>query len=327
MPAPSSALRTRPDLSGSLREFDVMAEAMAHAGTRVFPVFEVAESAGTFGRIPLKELLKNVDTNRQARGVYNRLNFEFAEDNYTTKEQGLEGVVDENQARVYRNYFDFEMGIADLVQSRVLENLEKAIAAAVFDNATWTGASLTTAVTNEWDDYSAATPLTDIEAAVNKVYDGCGLWPNALVVNRRVFRNLRNCDQVIERIQSAGAGSPTKPTDITADMLARVFDLSQVIVCGTTKNGAAEGATASPTQIWSSEYAMVCRVAETQQIEEPCIGRVLHWGGDGSAIQGVVERYRSDEARGDVIRVRHQYGLKRLYTECGHLLSNVTTIA
>lgn len=324
MPAPTSAVRTRPDIAGSLTEFDVMAEAMKHVGARVLKVFEAAESAGNFGRIPLEELLKNVETNRQARGNYNRLDFQFEDDTYSTKEQGLEGVVDENRAKVYRNYFNYEVAVASLVQSRLLENFEKAVAAAVFDTAAWTGSALTTAISTEWSTVATATPITDVEGAVGKVYDGTGLWPNALIINRKVFRNLRRCDQVIDAITASGAGQPAKASDVTAEMLARVFDLDYVIVAGTTKNGAGEGLTPSPAQIWSSEYAMVARIATTDQIEEPCIGRVFHWDGDGSQMQGTVERYHSDEARADVIRVRHQYGLKRLLLAAGHLLSNIT---
>jgi hypothetical protein len=229
---------------------------------------------------------------------------------------------------MYAEYFDAEQVSTMRAFSSVLRNAEQRVADAVFNATTWTGSGLTTVVTNEWDSNHTANavPITDVEAAVNKVYDASGLWPNALIINRKVFRNLRNLDQIIDRIESAGAGSPSKPSDITEQMLAAVFDLDYVIVAGTSKNGAKEGQAAAPTQIWSSEYAMVCRIATGNDMREACIGRTFHWSADGSSVGGTVESYRDETVRGNVIRVRHDVDEVILYPQAGHLLSNVTTI-
>lgn len=196
----------------------------------------------------------------------------------------------------------------------------------MFNSTTWNGASLTTGITHEWDDATNAVPITDVEAAVNKIYDNSGLWANALIINRKVFRNLRNCDSVIDRINSAGAGNPSKARDVTVEMLKAVFDLDYIFVAGSSKNSAAEGQTASPAQIWSDEYAMVCRVATTNDMQEPCIGRTFHWSEDGSQIGGAIEEYEDPRVRGRIVRVRHETDEVIMYPQAGHLLSNVTTI-
>jgi hypothetical protein len=210
--------------------------------------------------------------------------------------------------------------------SAVLRNAEKRVADAVFNATTWNGASLTTSITHEWDDAVNAVPITDVEAAVQKIYDGSGLWANALVINKKVFRNLRNSEQIIERINSAGAGNPTKAADVTVEMLKAVFDLEHILVAGASRNSAKEGQSATPAQIWSDEYAMVCRISRSNDMRDPCIGRTFHWSADGSSIGGTIETYRDETVRGDVVRVRHQVGETILYPEAGHLLSNVTTI-
>jgi hypothetical protein len=70
---------------------------------------------------------------------------------------------------------------------------------------------------------------------------------------------------------------------------------------------------------------MVCRIATSNDLQDPCVGRTLHWAADGSTIGGTVESYREESKRGDVIRVRHDVDEVVLYTEMGHLLSNITT--
>ena len=326
MPSPSSSLATlRPDLAESFMEFDLEADAAGMVAAEVFPVVEVASQAGNFGKIPLEQLLQQRDTVRAPGSGYSRGNFTFEPAVYACVENGAEEPVDDRQAQMYADYFDAELIASQRAYAAVLRNAEQRVADAVFNTTTFTGSSLTTAVTNEWDDAPNATPIDDVEAAIQAIYDGSGLWGNALIVNRKVFRNLRNCDQVIDRINSAGAGNASKPSDVTAAMLAQVFDLEKIIVAGTSKNGANEGQTASPAQIWSGEYAMVAKVATTNDFREPCIGRTFHWGVDGSSIGGTIETYRDEAVRSDVVRVRHDVDEVMLYPQAGHLLSNITT--
>jgi hypothetical protein len=327
MPFPTKTLETlRPDIAGSLTEFDLELNQRGFIGYRVFPVLEVGLAADTFGKITIESLLQTKETRRAPGANYNRGDFQFTNDSYATEEHGFEIPVDEKQARLYRNFFDAEMVAAAKARHIVLLNAEQRVVDLLTDTSVYTGAARTTAITNEWDDYTNATPIADVEGAVRKVWDATGIWPNALVINRKEFRNLRNCDEIIERIQSAGAGNATKPTDITPEMLALVFDLDYVIVQNSAKNSAKEGAAASIAPVWPDEYASVCRVATTNDIQEPCIGRTFHWAADGSEVGGLVETYYEQRPRAQIVRVRHDVDEKILYTELAHLLSNVTTI-
>jgi len=325
MASPTTALTTlRPDLASFL-EYDLESDRNGYVASRVFPVIDVASQAGVYGIIPVEELLEQRNTKRAPGSGYARGNFNFTTATYACEEHGAEEPVDDRQAKMYREYFDYELVATKRAFSSVLRNAEQRVADAVFNATTWNGASLTTGITNEWDDVSAAVPITDVDLAVKKVYDNSGLWANALIVNQKVFRNLRRCAQIIDAIESSGAGDASKQSDITADMLARVFDLDYVIVAGASRNNAKEGQNASPVQIWSDEYAMVCRIATSSDMAEPCIGRTFHWSEDGSSIGGTVEVYRDEIVRGNIVRVRHDADEVVLYPQAGHLLSNITT--
>lgn len=330
MSSPSSTLVTlRPDLGASLEEFDLEMDRMGFIAHRVLPVLEVVQQSDTFGKIPLEALLQDPDNiDRNSKSGYARGDYEFEDDNYVTKERGFEVPVDERDERIYRNYFDAEAIAAGLARDVVLRQAEKRAAALLFNPVTWTGSALTTGINNEWDlnHVSDAQPTIDVEAAVNKVYDGTGLWPNALIINRKVFRNLRLLDDIIEKLHSQGAGKSIEAGNITVEHLSQVFDLPYIIVAGSSKNTANEGQSATPSQIWSSEYAMVARIAETDSIKEPCLGRTFHWAADGSQIGATMEDYEEPQARGHVIRARHEVQEKVLMVQCGHLLSNVTTL-
>ena len=109
MPSPTSALSTqRPDLAASLEEFDLMMDAEGFIGHRALPVTPVASQAGSFGKIPIEQLLQNRETSRAAGSGYNRGNWEFEPATYATEEHGLEEPVDDREAAMYANYFDAE---------------------------------------------------------------------------------------------------------------------------------------------------------------------------------------------------------------------------
>ena len=322
MPSPSSSLATlRPDLAGSFMEFDLYANQQGFISSQVIPAMTPQKQAGKFGKIPVEQLLKERDTSRAPGSGYSRGSFTFLPDSYATEEHGAEEPVDDRESTMYADYFDSEQIAAMRARHAVMINAEKRVAAAVFNATTWT--SYTTGITEEWDDPSNAVPLTDVEAAVQAVWGQCGIWPNALIINRKVFRNLRNVDQIIDRVKYQGF-MDVRAGNIPVAAIAQAFDLQHLIVAGSARDSANEGQDTSIGPVWSDEYAMVCRIAETGDIREPCIGRIFHWAEDGSQLMGTMESYRDETVRADIIRCRHDVDEKVLFVEAGHLLSNIT---
>lgn len=319
MPSPSVALETlRPDLAQAFQQFDLEMDQRGFIATRVLPIMEVAKASGFYGVIPAAQILANRDTLRAPGAGYARGEFKFTKDTYVCDEHGAEEPIDRREAEMYREFFDAELVSAARAFDAVLRNAEKRVAAAIFNATTWTP----TAITNEWDDLANATPITDILTAKNAMWAASGIWPNALIINRLVFNNLREVASIVDRLKYSGIDDPK---NITAQMLAQLFDLEELIVAGSAKNTAAEGQTLAVAPIWSNEYAMLCRVARTNDMREVCIGRTMHWAEDGSMAGGTVETYYEPQTRGDVVRVRHDVDEKVTYALAGHLLSNITT--
>ncbi len=324
MGSPNKVLATyRPDLAGGLEQFDLVMDRNGFIGYQVLPVLEAGEAGGVFGKITLEQLLQNRDTRRAPASGYSRGNWQFTDENYATREYGAEEPIDDNESRVYRNYFDMEQVATARAYDATLRAAEIRCASTLFDTAVWNGAALSTALATPWSDVANATPIDNVEAAVLKVWEASGVWPNALVITRHVFRKLRHNAQIRDRIASSGAGESTKTRRVTVQQLCEVFDLDYIFVAGSAKNAANEGQPRSLQTIWDKSKAMVCRVATTDDLREPCIGRTFHWDGDDSEIGGYVETYRDETVRGDVVRVRHQVHEKVLYKEMGHLLTNV----
>lgn len=323
MPSATSTTQPRGDLGLAVEEFDMSAEGRKFIADRVYTPIPVAMQAGYFGRVTLKQLMKEGNVKRVSQGDYNRITYEIEDDSYATKEYGLEGPLDERFSNMYPHY-RLEQITVGMLRRNIKIAAEKRVANAVF-NATTYSAQKTT-ITHEWDDAANAVPINDILTAKQAIRLRSGQDANTLIINQAVFENLRNCDQIVDRIAGQGAGAPTTPTDITAEWLARCFDIERVLVAGAMYDSANEGQALSGAYVWSSEYAMLCKVDTSDNFMIPCIGRTLVWDQDGAGYEGVVETYEENRSRGMIYRVRHDVVEKDLVNEVCQLFDNVTTI-
>ncbi len=325
---PSTAI-TRMELSATSSEFNLAMNRKRFIGPLVLRPRIVGLQAADVGKIPIEALLQTLPDDRAPGAAYKRGGFEFTKFNYSTDEHGREEPLDDHQVAIYRDILDAEEICTQRAIDMVCRNYEIDAAAAVYDVAVWTGATLTTTVSHEWDDATNAKPIDDIEKARRKVRTTSGLEANALVCNRDQAWNLANTAQVVDRLKYSGKDDPKD----LRPALMELLDLDYILVAGGLKNTAQEGQDVSAGGIWSDEYAMVCRVAETDDPQESCIGRTFMWDGDGPGAPGtdeelalIVEEYREEKVRGSVIRARNNRDIVIMYPGAGHLLSNVTTI-
>ena len=322
----TSTAVTRSDLAALVQSVDLMSERNGFIGTKVLRVLDVAAQADQFARVMPGDLLNIPDTNRNSDGSYKRGEMKFEDDFYSTRDRGFEEKVDERDKKIYGTWFDAEALATERAAWVVMASQEKRVAEFMYNTDVYTGASLTTAIVNEWDDYAAAEPIDDVNAAAEKVWQATGVWPNAITLNELQFKALKRCNQILEALQALGAGVQALQGNVTEAMIAEALNLKYVLVAKGTKNAANPGQQFSAGQIWSSEYASVCRIAETDNIKEPCVGRTFHWTGDGSVAEGLVETYREENKRGDFVRVRHEVQEKGIIIQAAHLLSNVMTL-
>lgn len=324
MPSPTSAIN-RFELGSTFEEFDLRMNMLGFIAHQVFRPRVVAKNAGDFGKVPLKQLLSSKSTKRSPGSGYARDTWEFDKAPFAIEEFGKEEPLDDSQLEMYGDIVDAERISADRAEEAVLNEYERDVASTVFNTTTWTGAALTTNIATPWSTYSTATPINNVAAACEKVA-ASGVEPNAIVMNRAELRNLMLCDQIRDSVKYTEIPSAEK----IRSALSGLFDLKHIIVAGGFKNIANEGQDASISRIWGNDSAMVCRVAETDDPKEVCIGRTFIWDGDGPAAPGdggrlavIMEEYREEKIRGTVLRARNNRDIVTMYVQAGHLLTNI----
>ena len=322
----------RPDLGQVVMEY-VEGPTMGFIGLEVMPVFETSKQASTYPVIPKEALLSISDVSRAPRGTYNRDDWVYETGKYATVEKGTEEPIDDGERALFGQVAP---GLTDLIATqrawkKILRAQEKRIADKVFNSTNFTAH----AVANEWDDAANATPIEDVNDGIISLRQQCGMLPDALIIAYSTFRRLKECDQIVDRLKYTFPGIDVNR--MTSEQLAAVFDVPRVLIGGEVYNANGKGLDASIMDIWDDEYAALVKISGGLDIREPGVGRTFLWTED-SPENPIVESYREENRRSDIIRVRHHVDecLMRSYKEdnsvdsdiaaaCMYLMSNITT--
>ena len=331
-PTSDTALQ-RPELSALVTEYmESQSAMMGFIGTKVMPLTPVATQTGVYPVLPKEVMMKIQDTKRAMRGKYPSSDWQFEEGFYSTSENGWEEQIDDRERRLYASKFDSDAIATQRAVGVILRGQEKRIADMVFNASNFTAHG----ITHEWDDAANAVPITDVSTGKNAIRSACGMLPNTLIISYSTYENLKVCKQIRDLLQYTFPGIDIGK--LQPNQLAQIFDIPQVLVGGAVYDSGKKGQSATVTDIWFNEYAMLTIVSNSSNISEPCLGRTFMWTADAGS-NTVVESYRNEEKRSDIIRVRHDTGesliasrdsslaiKSNISAACSYLFSNVTTI-
>lgn len=314
----------RPELGASLQQFDVVAALGGMVGLQILKPKSVPVQNGYIGLRTLEELMKDdVVTDRAPGAEYGRSGQRVTNFSFATKEYGHEEVVDDRESKLYQSYLEADIAAAQRIQGILMRRLEKEICDLLTDtSSTFTGA-LTDASAAVWTTDSTDI-IQEVEEAMLDFRTNSGLLPNVMVVGYDRYRAMMRNTDIVDRLKYWGGNDPNVGAMLAnTDLLAKAVGIDKIVVAGMVRNSAIEGQSRSLAQIWDGTKVGFYRVAMTDDIKEPCVGRTFVWTEDGANPDGsvVFESYRSEERRGRVIRGRHESQAKIAYDKLGFVLT------
>lgn len=289
----------RPDLGVAVMEY-FESPAMGYIGLQVMPIFEVADMSSTYPVIPKEVMLKIQDVNRAPRGKYNRGDWEYEAGKYSTSEKGWEEPIDDAE----RRHLDRRApGLADRVATQralgmIMRSQEKRVADKLFNAVRFTPH----AVGTEWNTAASAKPIADTKDAISTFRTQCGMLPDALVMSWTTRQDLTNCAEVVDRLKYTFPG--IEIANMTDAQLAQCLGVPRILVGGAIYDSAKRNKAATISDIWNYEYTALVKISSGDDISMPGFGRTFLWTED-SPDNAIVESYRDDSRRSDIIRVRH----------------------
>lgn len=165
--------------------------------------------------------------------------------------------------------------------------------------------------TSQWSDFSNSDPIKDIRTGKQTVHSAIHQNPNTLIMGRQVWDKLIDHPAFLERVKYSQLGV------MTADLMARIFEVDRILVGAAGKNTATEGQTDSMSYIWGKD-AVLAYIAPRIQPKMITLGLTYQWQ------QMEVKRLRGtdeEDREGTYIRVGgFYYNEKIVAASAGYLI-------
>ena len=307
----------RPDIADSLIEYarDSRGQFM---GSEIFPVYRTSEKTGDFHKIEVGQATQATGSLVRAPGAtYDRIQHVTTSDNYACVEYGIEEAIDDSDRRRLQNYFNCELEAGILCMRHLLLKYEVRVAEIAFDASTFSG--YTGGVSTEWNNSGAPnndiadTKLT-IKQNLGGVIDPGSEW--CLAISETVRQNIVQNSNVQSLLRGGTGANEDKYINVQDEALAAVLGVDRLFYSAAQDNG---------SDVWDDEYALLfVRRGDNLLTAGPQLGRTFMWETDAPET-ALVETYRDEARRSDVIRVRQNVDEKLLMVEAGYLLSNIST--
>jgi len=319
MPKEAVGTTIRPDLAAMASEISLDSMNQGFIADRVMPVFRSSQRSGEFPVIEAREMLRVPDVRRAPSGHYNREDWEYSSQTFTCQDYGLEGRLADDEASQFQYYGDAEYVTVRRTMTNVLRAREKRVADLLFNPSTFTVHNVST----PWSTTGSCTPRSDVMEGIKAMRDATGLNPNVVVIPWAAYQNVLLSAEFKEHVQYT-IPVLTRPANEQLALLADYFSVSEVLVAGAPYNAANKGLAVSLSDIWSSNYVLIARVAtDPMDLREPCVGRTFLWTADSPELV-TVEEYREEQTRSTIYRVRHYVDERVMFTGAAYLLGNIT---
>jgi hypothetical protein len=168
----------------------------------------------------------------------------------------------------------------------------------------------------KWSDYTSSDPLTDVEDGKATILQTTGQEPNTLILGYNVFRYLKNHPELVDRIKY------TSSNVITADMMARMFEVDRVLVAKAVKATNNEGGSEAYDFAYG-DHALLAHVAPSPGLMTPSAGYCFSWTGVSGGLGGTVgtSQFRMESIKATRVEAEMAWDNKVVSKDLGYFFN------
>ena len=192
----------------------------------------------------------------------------------------------------------------ELVTSKLMLQREVNIYNLVSNTALYNPALVVTnSGTTQWSDYVNSNPIQDMRNALRGIHGMLFMEPTHAIIPYLVMSELEDHPDFLERIKYSERGI------VTPDIVASVIGIQNVIVPGVGWNSTANPGQAASLQYLWGKNVIFAYVPTRPGLKTPAYGYEFTFG-YGAAMPQIVERWRENQRKSDIVRVSRRYDLK-----------------
>ena len=293
-----------------------MQDADAFVASRAFPQVQVTKQTDKYFTYDQADFFRD-QVQRRADGTQSAgTGYSLSTASYSAEVYALHKDIGDQTRANADDPLDMDMDATRFLTQQMLIRQEVEWASAAFTTGIW-DSNVTPGVL--WD-AANSTPIANIETGKNAVLTATGYVPNTVIMSYKVFSALMDNADIVDRIKYTSTDS------VSEDLLARLFNVDRVLIMAGTYNTAANGATASYSQIGDKDV-LLCYVPENPGLMQPSAGYTMVWNGvsSGMGTSSAISRFRLEAEKADRIEIEAAWDTKIVSSALGYFLSNVTS--
>lgn len=272
-------------------------------GPVLFPQLVVKKQSDKY-RIFGRELFGiNPDGDLRAPGtVANEIpGLQVSTDSYFAQEHSLQIAVTDEEVENADSPITPARDGAELVTQKIMLGRELAMFTLATTASNYPAAhTVTLAGTAQWNDYTNSDPIANIKAGRRQIHSQLFLDPNLIVIPYQVMTQLEDHPKFINRVQYV------ERSVITPEIIAAMIGIQQIIVPGLGLNSANPNQAVALSYLWAKDVLMAY-VPPRPGMKIPAYAYEYVWGYPQPM---VVDRWREETRKSDVVRVSRRYDLK-----------------
>lgn len=288
-------------------------EQAAYIASRVFPIIPVEKQSDKYFTYTKGDWFRDEAQLRAPATESAGSGYTLATSTYSTQVYAFHKDVDDQVRANADTPLNPDRDATQFVTQRMLMRQEVQWTTDFFTTGVWANDVTPSTL---WSNYTSSDPIGDIETGKATMLNSTGFLPNTMVMGYEVFRQLRHHPDIVDRVKYTSA------ENVTEDILARYFGVDRILVARAIRNTAAEGATASFSNI-AGKNAALYYVAPTPGLLTPSAGYSFAWRGvsDGMGANVGITRFRMPELRADRIEAQMAWDNKVIASDLGYFFS------
>lgn len=210
------------------------------------------------------------------------------------------------------------------ITTRLLLRQEIQFVNDAFKTGVWgtdiTGATVPASATQRyyWSDYANSDPIEDIEDGKEQILKNTGYMPNVLLVGYQVWRKLKNHPLFVDRVKYTSSEALTK------EIIARYFEVDEILVAQSIQNTAREKATGVYSFVFGKSALLMYRNPNPGMLE-PSAGYTFVWNGvsGGLGLPVGISSFRIEQLKAERVEGEAAWDNKIVATDLGYFFSGI----
>jgi len=290
---------------------------------RFFPRIPVEKRSDTYITYTKNDWFRDEAVKRAPSTPSAGSGYGLGSDNYNCDIWAFHKDLDDATVANADDILDLDMEATEFVTQRLLMKRDVEFISNFLKTGVWDNDKNGSGSANfvQWSDYDSSNPIEDVTGWRRTVKLATGFKPNKLGIGGEVWDKLKDHPDVIERIKYT-----REAINVNPELIARAFDIDDIVVCEAIKATNVEGATAAYAAM-VGKVGLLYYVPKKAGKMTPSAGYIFSWKGYGgkNAYGVTISKFYMQEIKSNRIEGEMAFDMKTIASDLGVYAYNIVT--